>query len=55
MKKIDHNFLQEICEKFNIEYTKENLTNIINQCDIDKDGFVNEDDLLHVFKKTNLL
>jgi len=44
----------EICDKFNIEYTPENIEILVRHSDLDKDGSVGEDDMLNIFKKTNL-
>ncbi len=53
-KKIDEEYLKEICEKFNIEHTAESLHDLIKSSDLDKDGAVGEEDLLTIFKRTNL-
>ena len=53
-RKIDEIYLKEICEKFDIEYTQENLEILLQHSDLDKDGSVGEDDIFTIFKRTNL-
>ena len=53
-KDIDQEFLKEICVKYNIDYWNNLLKNIIKDCGIDRNGSVGEEDLLTIFKRTNL-
>ena len=47
-------YLSDTDNKYNIENSDNSLENIIRDCDVDKNGSVGEEDLLTIFRRTNL-